>query len=805
MLAVMNKNRRMKHVVAASLAFGAAALTGFGQIAPAAVYAAEQTETVKEEGTKSEEQAGAALFKEETVYVNADAGGSVKLITVSDWLKNAGTTESLKDVSELEGIKNIKGEETFSESGNKLTWDTNGADIYYQGTTEKELPVSVKLTYYLDGKKISPSELKGKSGHLKIKVDYENNTKKSVSVNGRSEELYSPFVMMTGMILPNETFSNVTIDNGKVVSDGNRNIVLGFAVPGMKESLGMNDFSQSSSQVTLPESLEISADVTDFTMSSTYTVALSDILEELNIKEVVDYSSLQSALDELENAALELVSGTNTLSSGAAQLSSGAAELEEGIKKYTDGTDTLADGVVSYVDGEQQLADGAAGLAELSAGLSQVQSAVSQLSAATDGSLANVNEKDIKAGAQKLADGTQQLSQVLGTEAVQAVMKQVTGMIEMGNALIEETKGLETSLQNGIVTPVQDLASQAQAISGELQKISALQTNLTNACAVINTAVNENNAVIDADNGQIAANNEKIASAKAKASASSQTIQQAMDSLTAQRNEIAQNDPQSAALADLDNAIQALNETKNAASEVANMPELSSIEGKLSPVQADLSGVDVQAVQDAVGKMKVDLVALKLAAAGLNTKLPEVEAKLDAIQEAGENLPLDQLGTLTGKIDDLNMGMQGLNNGIGSLHENLSSLDQSLEVSVPKAASGIAQLKGGFAQLSSFNSQLTAGAAQLRENSSVLKNGASALNSGTKTLSEGAVTLADGMKTFDAEGTSKLKTTVEGAVGELMNRLEALTSKQCSYDTFSGKDSAMDGNVKFVIETEAIE
>ena len=793
----------MKHVVAASLAFGAAALTGFGQIAPAAVYAAEQTETVKTESTKSGEQADEGLFKEETVYVNADANGAVKLITVSDWLKNAGTTESLKDVSELDGIKNIKGEETFSESGDNLTWDTNGADIYYQGTTEKELPVSVKLTYYLDGKKISPSELKGKSGHLKIKIDYTNNTKKSVNVSGKSEELSSPFVMMTGMILPNETFSNVAIDNGKVVSDGNRNIVLGFAVPGMKESLGMNDFSQSSSQVSLPESLEISADVTDFTMSSTYTVALSDILEDLNVKEIVDYSSLQSALDELENAALELVSGTDTLSSGAAQLSSGAAELEDGIKKYTDGTDTLANGVVSYVNGEQQLADGAKSLTELSAGLSQVQSAVSQLSAATDGSLTSVNEKDIKAGAQKLADGTQQLVQVLGTEAVQAVMQQATSMIEMGKALIEETKGLETSLQNGIVTPVQDLAAQAQAISGELQKISDHVFLFTFPAG--NTAVNENNAVIDADNGQIAANNEKITSAKTKAISSSQTIQQAVDSLTAKRNEIAQNDPQSAALADLDNAIQALNEAKNAAAEVTDMPELSSIEGKLNPVQADLSGVDVQAVQNAVGKMKVDLFTLKLAAAGMNAKLPEVEEKLDAIQKAGENLPLDQLGALTGKIDDLNTGMQGLNSGIGSLHTNLSSLDQSLAVSVPKAASGIAQLNGGFTQLGSFNSQLTAGAEQLKENSSVLKNGVSALNSGAKTLSEGAVTLADGMKTFDAEGTSKLKTTVEGAVGELMNRLEALTSKECSYDTFSGKDSAMDGNVKFVIETEAIE
>ena len=337
----MNKNRKMKRKIAASVAVGMSVMMG---VTPA--FAAS--------GTSDSD-----VYKEETVYVNAKASGKTDKVTVSNWLKNSGSVSgNLEDESTLSDIKNVKGDEKYTSDGDKLTWATDGEDIYYQGTTDKKLPVSVKLNYYLDGKQMKPSELKGKSGHLKITVDYKNNEKQNVSLDGKDTEVYTPFVMMTGMILPNETFSNVAIDNGKVVSDGNRNIVLGFAVPGMKESLGMNDFSQSSSQVSLPESLEISADVTDFTMSSTYTVALSDILEDLNVKEIVDYSSLQSALDELENAALELVSGTDTLSSGAAQLSSGAAELEDGIKKYTDGTDTLANGVVSYVNGEQQLADG---------------------------------------------------------------------------------------------------------------------------------------------------------------------------------------------------------------------------------------------------------------------------------------------------------------------------------------------------------------------------------------------------------------------------------------------------------------
>ena len=183
------------------------------------------------------------ISKEETVYVNANADGSEDQITVSNWLKNAGTEKNLKDESELKDIKNVKGDEEFTQSGNELTWQTDGEDIYYQGTTTKEPPVSVKFTYYLDGKEIKPDDLAGKSGKLKIKVDYTNNTKTTVDINGKKETMYTPFVLMTGMILPQDTFSNVKIDNGKVISDGSRNIVIGFGMPGLQESLGLNSDS----------------------------------------------------------------------------------------------------------------------------------------------------------------------------------------------------------------------------------------------------------------------------------------------------------------------------------------------------------------------------------------------------------------------------------------------------------------------------------------------------------------------------------------------------------------------------------
>ena len=112
----------------------------------------------------------AAPEKEETVYVNMDASGNVEKITVSDWLKNNSQSAELSDSSSLSDIKNVKGDETFTQDGEKLTWQADGSDIYYQGTTDKELPVTVKLTYYLDGKEISPEDLAGKSGKVKITI-----------------------------------------------------------------------------------------------------------------------------------------------------------------------------------------------------------------------------------------------------------------------------------------------------------------------------------------------------------------------------------------------------------------------------------------------------------------------------------------------------------------------------------------------------------------------------------------------------------------------------------------------------------
>ena len=831
----MNKNRKIKRSLTTSLAVGMSVMMG-----AVPVYAAGSTDTQD-------------VYKEETVYVNADATGNSDEVTVSDWLKNSGSVSgNLTDESILKEIKNVKGDETFTENGDQLTWNTAGEDIYYQGTTDKELPVSVKLTYFLDGKEVKPDELKGKSGHLKIQVQYTNNEKKTVTVDGKEEEVYTPFVMMTGMILPNETFSNVTIDNGKVISDGSRNIVVGFGIPGLKDSLDLDEETTKEAEdkgVTIPENFEMEADVTDFTMSSTFTVALTDLLDDMDMDNIIDVDSLKDSLNELEDAALELVSGSGTLADGASTLAdgvssytAGADELNAGIQKYlgsngelngsvteyvngvgkvvkgvkdyTSGTNALANGVISYVAGEQKIAAGAAQLSQLSKGLEQVQTAVDTLSKAADGK--GEATDDLVIAANQLAAGTKQLQAVLGSEEVTALLTQVNGMVTTGNELISATESLSASLQTGIATPVANIVA---ALTGMETQLNAINTQLGTLQSDCETAVADVNA-------KITDYNTKVDAAQAEANTSKTQIANAISALQAQLNATTDESVRG----QISTAITALQNAQTAADGLNNVQ-------KASAITVSVPTFDLSAITSGAATLQTNLKTFKETAAALQQQLPEMQKKLDAIAAAKDSLPSDSISQLTASVTQLNQGMQGLNTGLGTLSGGLGQLNTSVQAQFPTAIQGITELNGGFMQLGSYNTSLLSGAEQLKGSSSTLVAGAGTLQSGTNqlasglntlgsqmsagaaklsansnalregasSLSEGAKKLADGMDQFDKEGTSKLKSTVEDEFGDVLDRLKALTSDDCTYNTFSGKDSKMDGSVKFVIETEAIE
>ena len=302
--------------------------------------------------------------KEETVYVKTDANGEEKTVIVSDWLKNFSGEAKIKDATDLTDVENVKGNETYKRGKkDSITWNANGKDIYYQGTSDKNLPVSMKVTYYLDGKEISPKKLVGKSGKVKIRYEYENHSAVTKTINGKQTTIYTPFTMITAAILNTDNFSNVKATNGKVISDGNKHIVIGVAMPGLADSLNLKNTSIGSN-FDIPEDFEITADVEDFQMTVTATVANSDTLSEFGLDDAGDLSELTDSLKDLENATDKLCDGSGDLVKGIEKLVTASGKLKSGTKQIAVSSKQLATGLDKLVNGSTTLKKGTSQLAK---------------------------------------------------------------------------------------------------------------------------------------------------------------------------------------------------------------------------------------------------------------------------------------------------------------------------------------------------------------------------------------------------------------------------------------------------------
>lgn len=318
--------------------------------------------------------------KQETVYVKTDATGDVDTVIVSNWLKNSEYTSQLNDSTKLQNIKNVKGKEKFTQDGDTITWEADGEDIYYQGTTDKELPVEVAISYELDGNAIAPENLVGKSGHVTIHFDYVNHEKNEVEIGGNTETIYTPFAVVSGMLLDNDRFKNIEVTNGTVINDANRAVAVGIAFPGLVDSLngGATDseiLEKIEDSLEIPSSFEVNADVENFKLGMTMTMVTSDVMSSLGLG---DINTDSSSLDEYKEDVAKLGDASKQLVDGSGSLKDGAQELSDGTSGLVDGTGKLYDGVVSYTDGVGKVADGAVALDN---GVGTLKEGTSKLSA----------------------------------------------------------------------------------------------------------------------------------------------------------------------------------------------------------------------------------------------------------------------------------------------------------------------------------------------------------------------------------------------------------------------------------------
>ncbi len=285
-------------------------------------------------------QAAESIKKDESVYVTLTHQGEVKERIVSDWIYNP-TGSDISDKSSLKDIKNVKGDEKPEVNGENLTWKLKDNNLFYQGKTDKDLPLDVKVTYTLDGQEVNAKDIAGKSGSLKIKVDIKNKESHKITVNGKEKTIYTPFTAVTLLNLPLENFKNVKVNSGEVVSDGNNSIITFISLPGLKESL---DIDKDLVDLDLEDTLEVTADAENFKLGPIMITATPNLPDAKAFKEAKNIDELKDGINELKDASTKLKDGAQKLSDGEKLLAEKMGDLVSGVDKLNSGSKALKDG-----------------------------------------------------------------------------------------------------------------------------------------------------------------------------------------------------------------------------------------------------------------------------------------------------------------------------------------------------------------------------------------------------------------------------------------------------------------------------
>lgn len=413
-----------------------------------------------------------AYTKDETIYSKHDTEGNNYQTIVSTHIKNTEDEEIIKDISDLLNIKNTNGEETFEQIGENITWQANKKDIYYQGETNKQLPIECEIKYELDGKEISADEIAEKSGKVKITINYKNKDEHTVKINGKNEKIYTPFVVVAGTIIENENNKNITITNGKVIDDGTKTILVGIALPGLQESLKISE-----KQIEIPNSIEISMETTKFEMSSIMNFVTPKLIlsEETNIKE---------QLEEITNKIELLASSANQLEEGATSLQVGTKEYSEKMNEFETAMEQITKGMGSAASQYSKINDG---IKTLNASSTQLNDGAKQVAEGIElvGQNINlINEKlqTAQSGATKIKLGQNEL--IAGIDTILSQLELVQGannttQIEQLKQLVQKNNEAIKNLQNAnqMLNQVESNEQVQAQIDANTEIISLLQAN----------------------------------------------------------------------------------------------------------------------------------------------------------------------------------------------------------------------------------------------------------------------------------------------------------------------------------------
>lgn len=718
------------------------------------------------------------LSKNETVYVIANADGSAKKIIVSDWIKNTAKAKSFEDISNLDDIENVKGDETYTVNENNMyEWSADGNDICYQGTGKSELPVGLSVSYTLDGKRISADKLAGQSGKVKIRFDYTNRESEKIKIDGKEEEIYVPFVMLTGMMFDNDVFRNVEVSNGKVINDGNHTYVAGFALPKMQSNLNID-----SKNFKIPDYVEISADVKKFELATTLTLAANDMFSNIDFSKVDDkLDSLSDSLDELTDAANQLIDGSSQLYDGLKTLLDKSGELIEGVEQLYDGAEKISSGAQELDNGAGALASGAK---DLDNGVGTLKDGANSL----DSGVSSLND-----GAVSLDSGVSQLQGYVATLASGLnTISDNSGSLNLGAEQVFDTLLSTADAQiaaAGLQADKLTISNYAQVLDkliGSLSEESVKTLAYNTALETVTASVNSQKDVI----------REAVESTVRK-QVTEGVLASAGYSMTAEQYDSA------VASGQIPDEVQVKINTA-----VSTQMSSSSIQATIdSNTQSQIQSLIDTNMQSNEVQSQINLTVEK-ASAGKQS-LSALKEQLD-----GYNKFYQGVLTYTDGVDKANAGAKqilggtyALKDGSGALKNGAGQLKSgsgTLKDGTKTLKDGSSSLKSGAQSLKNGTNELNSGAKTLAEGVASLKEGSSALVSGVKQLTDGSMSLNDGLKKFKKDGIDVLVEAADGDVKGLVNRLKAVSKVSSHYKTYSGISGSMNGKVDFIYKTESI-
>lgn len=735
--------------------------------------------------------------KTETVYSVLNSDGSISDTIVSSWLHDEDGINNIKETLNLTDVKNIKSNEKPSKDGNTYTWNANGNDVYYEGTATKQLPVSVKIRYELDGQEMSAKDMEGKSGHLKLMISFTNNYSEVKNINGKSIVIH-PSYLAGGMLnMSTGKFSNVKCESGKIVNDGT-NEMLAFAnIPGLNETLKSAGLDKVNNQLGISDDVTVEADVNDFDLGSIMVGMTNEIDLASELGEIGSVSELTDGIDQLIEADNQLIDGSKQLYDGTTQLKEQAAPLTGS----SDQVRQLSAGAIQLNDGVKALQTG---ISQYTAGSSEIISTAQQ-------------------GLYGISQGSGQLSYVInnGIEekpSLKAIMKSMSDGLDQMGAMAGKVD--TKALQKAIADTNTDLKHMEEYLNGTKSELQTLKTTLglaSDAISGLNTLMQKNlQPAIDAANNKINSKNEEISKTQGEINSYYASINEEISSI---EGTIASLKEQANALPEGSEKTQILTTVDTLEGQLARLTSTS--QTPLTQV-TPFSNDDFKALQDIIGNVNTAVTQMSDALTKASTSVTNLSDYLEQTQSTLNDMSkqLNETPVMDGKsIAEMMTAMQGgithLKAGVDGANQYVNTIDSKLAEMSTASGKGASDIKTYSSKLNEGQTGLVDGSATLSQATGTLAgqsgtfnemaDGLDTLGKAFETLNSGAKQLYEGNEQFKSEGLDQLKEKVDLGVGELetlqsvMDEIKAMNKEYASY---SGAPEGATVTSRYVFRTK---